>query len=100
MSRRKGELSSSTIDRVWPYQVAVRAELVNRRNHEAAREFMASLSVCPRHRSVHHNDVEYHVYCFSDPEHARLMRERYGGEDFNPKHRGRGHAWHIWKKPE
>jgi hypothetical protein len=38
------------------------------------------------------------VYCFEDAEHAEKFRMRFGGEQFNPKHRGRGANWARWYK--
>ena len=34
----------------------------------------------------------------SDPTHADLFRERFDGERFDPKDRGRGSHWHQWRK--
>jgi hypothetical protein len=38
------------------------------------------------------------VYCFADAEHAEKFRMRFGGERFNPKHRGRGSNSARWYK--
>jgi hypothetical protein len=47
MVRRKGELSSRIIDRDWPHQVALRADLVKGRSSEIKDEFCRDLSLCP-----------------------------------------------------
>jgi hypothetical protein len=39
------------------------------------------------------------VFCFADAGHATLFRARFGGEPFDPRHRGRGAAWARWRKP-
>ena len=51
MSKRKGELSNSMIDKNWPHQVAVHEELVRGFHFEAKLQFSRSLSVSPRGRS-------------------------------------------------
>jgi hypothetical protein len=38
------------------------------------------------------------VFCFAEAPDADLFRERFSGERFDPKERGRGAAWHRWIK--
>jgi len=47
---------------------------------------------------VRRDDVTYSVFCFADVAHAELFCERFGGERFDPKDRGRGSAWFLWRK--
>jgi len=44
------------------------------------------------------DDVTYRVFCFVDAAHAERFRQRFGGEPFDPKDRGRGSAWFVWRK--
>jgi hypothetical protein len=90
MSRRKGELTAGRIDREWPHQVALQADPVAGENYIVARDFCRDLSLCPRGHSVQRDRREYRVFCFSDPAHADRFFERFNGERFDPKYRGRG----------
>lgn len=99
--RRKGEITPGAIDRGWPYQVAV--PLHDRHGVPFAGDARRycqhlKLSVCERGHTVHDGKQMYHVYCFADPEHAALFKKALGGEDFNPRERGRGHNWMKWRK--
>jgi hypothetical protein len=97
MSRRKGEVSGPEIDRQWPHQVAVPADVVRQRFAEvdtAKRE----LGAAPRGHSVFHGDTWYTVVCFADAANAEVFRLRFGGEPFDPRDRGRGSNWAQWKK--
>ena len=101
MGRRKGELSSGTIDREFPYQVIVLATAVAGNEGGATLErALQGLSVCGRHHSVFKDDQWHTVLCFSDKTHAEVFRERFGGEPFDPASRGRGHKWHLWREPK
>jgi hypothetical protein len=42
-----------------------------------------------------HQDRWRLVYCSGDAAHAELFREKFGGETFDPKARGRGRNWHL-----
>jgi hypothetical protein len=98
MARRKGELSAVAVDRAYPHQVALRADLCGGSNYDLVEEFCKDLSLAPRGHSVRRNDVDYVVFCFADKEHASLFSERFGGEPFNPKDRGRGSNWRVWRQ--
>ena len=97
--RRKGELSAAAIDRQWPYQVALPADRVGGSNYDVIRQASDEYRGCPRGHSVVHDGVWYQVFCFSTPQAAAKFQVRFGGEPFNPKHRGRGRAWSKWNKP-
>ena len=98
MTQRKGELSPGMVDRNWPHQVALPAERMMGDGHKIIREFCRALSLCQRGHTVQRDDRTYNVFSFADPLHADLFRERFGGEPFDPKDRGRGREWHLWRK--
>jgi hypothetical protein len=98
MTRPKGELTGARIDREWPYQVAVPADHVAGESYKITHNFCRDLSLCTRGHSVRRDGIEYRVFCFADPAHADLFRERFNGERFNPKDRGCGNEWHVWQK--
>ena len=95
MGRRKSELTAAAIDRIWPHQAAVPATGSHGRFMDV---FCLYLSVCERHHSVVQEDKWWIVYCFADAEHAEKFRMRFGGEQFDPKDRGRGSNWARWYK--
>ena len=97
MSRRKGELTRNGIDRGWPHQVALRAD-ISMRDFKALHAFCRDLSLCPRGHSVFHDNAWWNVYCFAVPEHAAEFTARFGGEIFDPADRGRGSKWAQWNK--
>jgi hypothetical protein len=98
LTHRKGELTAGRIDREWPHQIAVPAEQLLGKNYAIVEEFCRTLSLCPRGHSVIRDDVSYRVFCFADAAHATLFRERFGGEPFDPRKRGRGSNWYLWRK--
>jgi hypothetical protein len=99
MTNRKGELTSSQLDREYPHQIALPADQCTGDSGRGHREFCADLSLAPRHHTVRREDRDYIVYCFADPTHATIFITKFGGEKFNPKDRGRGHGWHHWRLP-
>jgi hypothetical protein len=97
MTYRKGELSPASVDRVWPHQVALRADRVAADFH-VIQEFCRKLSLCPRGHSVNDGKDWYRVYCFAEAEHAAKFILRFGGESFDPGQRGRGSNWARWRR--
>ena len=91
MSRRKGELTRAGIDRGWPHQVALSAELT-RRDFKLIQDFCRDLSLCPRGHSVFHEGEWWNVYCFAVEDHAANFTGRFGGERFHPADRKMGWA--------
>jgi hypothetical protein len=95
MVRRKGELSSSAIDRGWPHQVMLpelRGEMWTGRWP----------SICPRHHTVVWDGRWQRIYCFADPGDAESflrMFEQFGAVRFDPKRR-RGRGGWAQIKPE
>jgi hypothetical protein len=98
MTRRKGELAGGRIDREWPHQVALPAEQVAGTNYVVTHEFCRDLSLCPRGHAVRQDGIDYCGFCFADSAHAELFREKFNGERFDPKDRGRGVSWRLWQK--
>jgi hypothetical protein len=47
---------------------------------------------------VRRDDVTYSVFCFADASHAERFCEKFGGERFDPKDRGRGSTWFLRRK--
>ena len=95
--RRKGELTPAQIDREWPHQVAVPS--IDSSGVPLAgdvRRFTARMSICSRGHTVNDGKRQYHVFCFSDPDDAAIFRKAFGGEDFDPRERGRGANWMKW----
>jgi hypothetical protein len=98
MARRKGEFSAVAVDRAYPHQIALRADLCSGGNYELVQEFCKDLSLAPRGHSVRREDVDYVVFCFADKEHASRFRDRFAGEPFDPKDRGCGSNWRAWRQ--
>ena len=85
MVRRKGELSQRTIDREWPYQVALVAETCRGDGYLTTHYFCEGLSLCPRHGYFRHDDRDYVVFCFAEAADAELFRARFQGEMISTK---------------
>lgn len=101
MAYRKGELTDTTIDRDWPYQVALAADYVCAHFDAVARS-RGELSTAPRTRRVTVADIgrsveEFVVYRFTVPADAERFAARFGGVPFDPKRdRGRGKRRGHW----
>lgn len=87
MIRRKGELTRRMMDHGWPHQVAVTAETCRGDGYLTTHFFCEGFSLCPRHWSFRQDDRDYVVFCFADPAHAEMFRERFGVERIDPKAR-------------
>ena len=98
MIHRKGELSPASMDRGWPHQVALPASACEQGGYRAIHEFCKDLSICSRGHSVFHEDKWFNVYCFAKAADAEKFMQRFGGEKFDSKQRGRGSNWARWKK--
>ena len=75
------------------------ARLSQRSGYQEIHEFCKGLSVCSRGHAVFYDRQWFHVYCFSDPADADKFLQRFGGEKFDPKQRGKGSNWARWNKP-
>ena len=80
MTRRKGEMSKGAVDRDYPHQVELRADLTTGKNCDAALAFCRGLTLAPRGRSRRKENTDYNVWCFADPAHADAFQARYGGQ--------------------
>ncbi|WP_313198243.1 hypothetical protein [Rhizobium sp.] len=98
MSRRKGELTPASIDRGWPYQIALLASLCQGQHSVRHAEFCKKLLRCHRGHSVFHEDQHYDVHCFAVKAHAEAFLAEFGGEWFDPAERGKGVNWNKWYK--
>jgi hypothetical protein len=99
MIYRKGELSPSAIDRGWPHQVALPARVSLNGGYREIHEFCKHLSICSRGHAIVHAGEWFNVYCFAKADDAENFMQRFGGERFDPKQRGRGSNRARWKKP-
>ncbi len=100
MSRRKGEITSAEIDRMYPHQIALSAELsLGKLGAEQATFCHGNrLLICPRGHQVVYEDRNYNVFCFATKPHAELFMQKFGGESFDPRDRGKGENWMKWYK--
>jgi hypothetical protein len=96
--RRRGELSPAGIDRGWPFQVALPARLCERGGYNEIHEFCKGLTLCSRGHAVFHDGEWFNVYCFERPEDADKFMQRFDGEKFDPKQRGKGSSWAHWNR--
>jgi hypothetical protein len=84
---RKGELSKGMIDRGWPHQVALQADMCTGANWPLIHEFCKGRSLCPRGHFFYRDAVGFNVFCFAKREDADLFCSRFDGEFIAPKDR-------------
>lgn len=91
MVYRKGELQLSTVDRKWPHHVVLPAAACSRQNYHPVQDFCReqSLSLWGRGHTPRRNPDWFYVFCFADPTHAAIFKERFGGEAIEPTLRAR-----------
>jgi hypothetical protein len=83
VTRRKGAISRSQLNRQWPHHVALPAETLRGiGNSEAVYAFLKPLSVGPRPYRLRRGNLDFAVFCFAKPEDAQAFAERFGGEVF------------------
>ena len=90
-TRRRGELSGSTIDSGWPHQDSLPEPSYMGRNFPIVHGFIQSegLSLCVRGHGFYRNGTHHHVFCFAVEEHAQRFHSRFGGEMMTPDTRPR-----------
>ena len=80
MTRARGQLSRTLLNREYPHQVLVRTETVGGKTLDKVTEFHVKLGIPTKSRSIRKDDAWYTLYCFEDPNHANLFRVMFGGE--------------------
>jgi hypothetical protein len=81
MTRRKGEITRSTLKRKWPHHVVLPTDNVRGlADSEVVRGFADTLSAAPLTYSLRRGDADFIVFCFAKLENANAFRDRFGGE--------------------
>ena len=89
MVNRKDELSHMDIDRGWPHQVSLPAEMTLGENYFGTFSFCQDLSLCPKRHIFRRKDQWFTVFCFAEREHAKIFQAKFGGELMAPGDRPR-----------
>jgi len=84
MTRARGQPSRTLLDREYPHQVLVIADTVRGKTLDKVTDFHVKLGIPTKSRSVRKDDAWYSLYCFADPNHAKLFRAIFGGEVVTP----------------
>lgn len=92
MSRPRGELSRTHIDREWPHQIALPADRCTGKNFDVTNAFCRNLSVYWRRHGVTDGQQEFLVFCFKEPGDAAAFKAAFHGAPFYPEDR-KGRKW-------
>ena len=82
MTRRRGQPSRRMIDRDFPYQVLVSADLVRGFVLNKVDHFHTQMEIPMKSRSIRRDDFWWTIYCFANPRHADAFHLIFGGELF------------------
>ena len=77
MTRGRGRLSRTLLNLEYPHQVLVLANTVGGKTLDKVYDFHVRLGIPTKRRSIRKDDAWYWLYCFANPNHAKLFR---GGE--------------------
>lgn len=91
-------LTLPTIDRGWPYQVAILAVLSEGHHADEQALYCNRLLRCSVVNSIAFEDQIYKVHCFATRAGAEAFISKFGGEWFDPRERGRGVNADRWLK--
>lgn len=98
MSKRKGQMSQTTINRLWPHQVAILADIYRGPLKPEIDAFCKPYPHSGAPFQLHYEGQSYLVKCFSEKAIADEFMTRFGGELFDPRERGKGKLWFEWRK--
>lgn len=88
--RRRSELTTkATVDREWPYQVALHQDACTGHHYWTLRRYCSDegLSLCTRGHSFKTTAGWHQVFCFAKLRDAERFRTRFGGEIIDAKDR-------------
>jgi hypothetical protein len=81
MTRRRGEITKSTLKRKWPHHVALSADKMRGpADSELVHSTANVLSAAPLTYHMRRDDIDYVVFCFTHRGHADAFCNRFGGE--------------------
>ena len=96
MVYRKGEFQLSSLDRFYPFHVAVLLHREDRRERFAfygeLDAFYRTLSDAPRFNGIGQGPAEHIIYGFKTEEAAQAFQDRFGGFRIEPTQKARQQA--------
>jgi len=81
MTRARGQPSRHHLKREHPHQVLLLAETLRGNALQRVIAFHNNLGIPTRSSSIRKEDVWYTAYHFADPDHAKLFKVMFGGEN-------------------
>ncbi|WP_144224649.1 hypothetical protein [Mesorhizobium amorphae] len=100
--RHKGIITDAGIDRRWPYQVALHAEVCAGDQFAEKHEFACTLNEAPRRRMVMKKEPtgysqRYILFCFAAEEDADAFAIRFEGYHFDPTKDRVSRKSNVWR---